>query len=235
MAIRFMERLAGMIFAPRDYSNKIISEPYSRKRFLINLLFIQFVSIFSGINLMFTFLYPELYWFPDAIKSGASLYIISLGDPILLMIVFLVGYLLIFGINFLFFGVIHYGIGKIMTRGQQISHGGWKGFLNLYGFSLAPMVLFGVFNVFWIFFFEKINYASINFPFVDFTMPVTIYFIVLITLFIWRWGIQVRISQQYFNISVKKSLVPILVHVLLIIAFIVLAIYFGNQLALQFA
>ncbi len=230
-----MERLAGMLFSPRKYTKQLATEPISWKKFLLTFAFVQLLSIYLGIIVMFTFLYPELHWFPDAIKSGPSMYIITLGDPFLLGLLFAVGYLLITIINFLFFGLIHYGLGKLLARGSSSNSGNLKGFYDIYGLSLVPLALFGVFNIFWIYFFEKINYASVNFPFVDFTLPVTIYFSVLMVMLLWRWVIQIRINQQYFNLSKKKSLVPILVHILFLGIIVIVAIVFGNQLALQFA
>nr|MDO8112552.1 hypothetical protein [Candidatus Sigynarchaeota archaeon] len=202
----FFELLGGFLVYPSLQSKKFMELPLSRKDFLRLNLLVQFLSAMLGVVVMFMLFYPDLQMYTEAVHDGLNLFIIPLGNPVLLLIAFAGGYLVLFIINFTCIGSINYWISRRLlshdTEGRRFSY---KNFMAAHGFAQLPLGLFCVFNIFWIYFFERANIVKIFFPFVDLSEPVIVYFCVLAFFLAWKWHVQARVLESIGLGTAKRA------------------------------
>ncbi len=190
----FFERLGGFLFFPAAQSKDFFNEPQARKEIVFANLLVQLLAVVLGFVVMFMLFYPEFQWYPDAIKEGLNLFAIPLGNPYLLLAGFGLGYLILFFVNFVCIGSVNYGTMRwLVKRSRGEAKMSYFNFMSAHGFAQAPLGLFCVFNICWLYFFERVNYAKVFFPFVDFSLPVVVYFCVLGACLAWKWYIEGRI------------------------------------------
>jgi hypothetical protein len=126
---------------------------------------------------------------------------------------------IIIGLHFLVIGLGNYFLGGIFSR-KKISRTQAKNYLTVYGFSsILPLLLLGVCAIFWMYFFEKLYFATDISPFIDFTIPTIIFFCIIVGFMTWKWIIETRINQAFFNTSLTRAIIPELAQVFLFLGF----------------
>ncbi|MFX0098131.1 MAG: hypothetical protein ACFFCS_01020 [Candidatus Hodarchaeota archaeon] len=234
--------IGGFLFTPGKYSKSFFDKAISIKTILKNLFYCIFLSVFFGVALMFMLLYPEIWFYEDSVKEGLNLFVLPLGDPLLLLGAFGLGVAIVLILNYWLVGWLVYGFellfqkireltGRVENLEKKVT---FHKFMAAQGVAMTPLGLMGAFMTFWLYFFEKVNYAKIFFPFVDFTVPVIMFFAVIGFFLVWKWYIQSRIYRELYR-SNKRSIVPIAVEIALIIVALVVIWYVGNLVAPQFA
>ncbi len=190
----FFEHVGGFLFYPATQSKDFFNEPQARKEIVFANLLVQFLAVVLGFVVMFMLFYPEFQWNPNAVKEGLDLFAMPLGNPLLLLAGFGLGSLILYLINFVCIGSINYcAMRRMVKKSSSEPRMPFHKFMSAHGFAQVPLGVFCAFNVCWIYFFEKVNYAKVFFPFVDFSMPVIVYFCVLGACLVWKWYIEGRI------------------------------------------
>ncbi|MHA1426263.1 MAG: hypothetical protein ACTSQI_09735, partial [Candidatus Helarchaeota archaeon] len=146
---------------------------------------------------------------------------IELSTPLTLFILFSVGFILVMGIYFVIVGTGNYIIEALLSK-RKITKSGYKDYLTLHGYSILPLLLLGVFTIFWIYFFEKLYFTQTIAPFIDFTRPMILFFTIFFIFLGWQWFIELRINQAFFNISIIRAIIPELVQVAMFWGFYIL-------------
>jgi len=137
--MEFFEALSGFLIHPKNQVNKLIKSGDYSEHFKKMIIFIIYISTFSSISLVFFILYPECVYYGIERYDYNNLFFITLSQPINLLILFLFGLILNFGIYFLLFGLINYLTVVILSE-NKFNLKQYKEYLSIYGFSLEPFL-----------------------------------------------------------------------------------------------
>lgn len=217
----FFENISGFLFRPYRQCKEFLREEANsfRKTFV----FVIYGSVITSIIALFFFLYPEVLYYGVSFEEPLrNLPFISLSEPMILL-----GGLVVFigvgvGVHFLAIGVGNYLIGALISR-TKITKTAAKKYLTVYGFSAQlPILLLGVFAIFWMYFFEKLYFATDISPWIDFTPMMILFTCILMGFMSWKWIMETRINQAFFNTSLIKAAMPEIVQIFLFFGFFVL-------------
>jgi hypothetical protein len=125
---------------------------------------------------------------------------------------------ILISIFFLLIGTINYAITRTYVK-FEFTFKNYKKYLSIFGYSILPTLLFGIFTIFWIYFVEKLYLATEISPLIDFTLNNIIYIIMYFVFIIWKLVIETRMNQEFFQISVYKAMIPEILQLFLIIGF----------------
>jgi hypothetical protein len=215
----FFENISGFLFYPYTQCKNFMSGENQSNSFKKTALFVLYGAILLSILFVFLVLYPEtLYYGVPSDVNFRNLLFINLSTPLILFIFFSIGLFLLIGMNFLGVGLLNYLICGILTK-QKISAKKCKQYLSIYGYNILPLLIYGVFLIFWIYFFEKLYLATEISPFIDFTLPNIIIFSILFISLTWKWIIESRINQAFFQTSIFRAVVPELLHIGFLVLF----------------
>lgn len=218
----FLENISGFLFRPGSRCEAFLAEENFTRQFKRTILFVVYSSVILGIIFVFWTLLPEtLYYGVSFDHEYRNLLFINLSNPTTLLIFFGIGFFLLVVYHFLVTGLINYWIGRIFAGNSTKTS--LKQYYTVYGYSSTlPILLMGVFITFWIYFYEKLYLATEIPPFIDFTPPIIIFFSIFIGFLVWKWVIEMRMNQVFFNTSIIRAAIPELVQVLGFIGFIFL-------------
>ncbi|MHA1649639.1 MAG: hypothetical protein ACTSYB_05555 [Candidatus Helarchaeota archaeon] len=223
----FFEYIAGFLFRPYTQCNILLAELHSHpKQFKKSFVFVVYGSIILGIVFLFWIFYPECLYYGVSFDSAyRNLLFINLSTPMNLLVIFLfiVGLLVIF--HFLLVGLCNYIVGCLFSE-KKLSRADAKNYLAAYGYgSTLPLLLLGVFIIFWVYFFEKFYIATEIAPYIDFTFPVIVFFSIFFGFLIYKWIIETRINQAFFKVSIFRAVIPELIQVIGFIGFYMVLSY----------
>jgi hypothetical protein len=215
----FFENISGFLFHPYSQCRNFVSLENKSNSFKTTALLVLYGSILLSILFVFFVLYPEtIYYGVPSDVYFRNLMFINLSTPLILFIFFFIGLFLLIGMNFLGFGLLNYLICGVLTK-QKISSHKCKQYLSIYGYNILPLLIYGVFLIFWIYFFEKLYLATEISPFIDFTLPNIALFSILFVFIIWKWIVESRINQAFFQTSILRAIVPEFLHFGFLIGF----------------
>jgi hypothetical protein len=219
LAMGIFENISGFLFHPYAQCRNIMTIENKSSSFKNTALFVLYGSILLSILFVFYVLYPEsLYYGVPSDVTFRNLLFINLSTPLILFLFFLIGLFLIIGLNFLGLGLLNYLICVILIK-QKISAKNCRKFLSVYGYNILPLLIYGVFIIFWMFFFEKLYIATEIPPFIDLTLPNIISFSILFIALAWKWIIEARVNQAFFQTSFFRAIVPEFLHLGFLISF----------------
>jgi hypothetical protein len=214
----FFENITGFLFHPYGYTSSFLAENSNsyRKTIIFELYGAALLSIIE----IFFIMYPEGVWYGLSFETAfKNLPFFNIYSPLILFLFFLVFWGTIIGMHFFGIGTLNYFIGKLLG-GRDTAKRGRKEYLTVYGFSsMLPILLLGIVAIFWIYFFEKFYFATDISPYIDFTGPVLIFLCVLFVFMSWKWIMEVRINQRFFNTSIVRAAIPEVVQVFLLFAY----------------
>lgn len=199
------ENIGGFFLSPKIHTlSLLLSEPARnwKRRYIQSMGLILITSIFAGFVLMFFMMYPEVYWVPGAFHTG-RLFIYGATNPLFIIGMFGLGFILVFFYDFLLHGSISYGILSVIINREKKNRNSstrlsYKSYLSLCSYSHIFTVLFHIIMVMWMYFFEKFSYTKIFFPVTDLTLPVIIQLIILLIFVILKWNSEYRINLGVF-------------------------------------
>jgi len=220
----FFENLSGFLFRPHRQCRNLLSEEELSKKLKTTFLFVLYGAVILSTIFVFWILYPERLYYPVPLIEFRQLPFITLSTPLILFMVFLVGLFLIIGVQYLAIGLGNYLLGNFLSRYKQ-SKKGYKKYLIVHGYSILPLLLLGIFTIFWIYFFEKLYLATEIPPFLDFTPAVIIFFVIFFLFLGWQWFVEMRINQAFFEISIIRAIIPELIQIAMFFGFIMLLQY----------
>ncbi len=227
----FFESIAGFLFRPYDQCKKVLSEEKSTKKFTHSLLLVGYSTLIIGTVFCFWILYPERIYYGVPLDAELKmLFRISVSKPVIFMIIIGLTFFLVFILNFMISGTVNYFISRRLSKIKTPSS--YKEYLSVYGYSSTlPLLLLGVFTIFWVYFVEKFNLTTEIPPFFDWTLSNMIFFSVFFGFLAWKWIAEIRVNQAFFDISVIRASIPELVQVATFIGFLVLIGYIGSIFA----
>ncbi|NVM28860.1 MAG: hypothetical protein HWN65_08450 [Candidatus Helarchaeota archaeon] len=230
----FLENIAGFLFRPHDQCQKVLAEEKTNWRFTKTFLFVLYSTLILGIVCIFWILYPERVYYGVPLDASLKmLFRISVSEPILFLLILGVIFGLIVILHFLTIGTFNYIIGGVLSKKRRVFKGkDYRNYLSIYGISSTlPLLLLGVFTIFWVYFFEKLNFTTESPPFFDWTLLNTIFFSVLFGFLAWKWICGIRINQAFFDISLIRATIPILGQLATFYGFLMVAGYIGSLLS----
>ena len=172
----FFESIAGFLFRPYDQCKKVLSEEKSTKKFTKSVLLVSYTALLIGVVFCFWALYPERIYYGVPLDAELKmLFRISVSEPGIFMVIIGLGFFLVFILNFIISGTTNYLISRGLSRGKNSLS--YKEYLSVYGYSSTlPLLLLGVFTIFWIYFVEKFFFTTELPPFFDWTLTNAIFF-----------------------------------------------------------
>jgi len=106
---------------------------------------------------------------------------------------------------------------------KKFSKSKFKDYLVVYGYtSNLPLLLLGIFIIFWIYFFEKFYIATDITPYIDFTPYIIIFLVIFFSFISYKWILEIRINQAFFKINILKAIIPELIQIIEFIGFYIL-------------
>ncbi|MHA1130571.1 MAG: hypothetical protein ACTSQQ_07140, partial [Candidatus Helarchaeota archaeon] len=211
----------GFLFYPHKQCKSVLSEVEFAANLKRTILFVVYGAVLLGIVFVFWTFIPERLYYTVPYIDFNQLTFIELSTPLTLFILFSVGFILVMGIYFVIVGTGNYIIEALLSK-RKITKSGYKDYLTLHGYSILPLLLLGVFTIFWIYFFEKLYFTQTIAPFIDFTRPMILFFTIFFIFLGWQWFVELRINQAFFNISIIRAIIPELVQVAMFWGFYVL-------------
>ncbi len=207
-----LEDIAGFLFRPYKHSKVFLED--SGNNYRKTFLFMVYGAAILSIIWIFFITYPEgVYYGITFHDPFRNLQFFNMYNPLVLILFFGVFFFTIFVMHFLGIGRLNYIIGKMLSK-EKLSRK--KEYLKIYGVaSVLPILLLGVVAIFWMYFFEKLYFATDVAPFIDFTTPTIIVFGLITAFMIWKWMIEVRINQVFFDISFKRAIIPEIIQIVL--------------------
>lgn len=229
--MNFFDNISGFLFHPYNHCKAVISEENASFGFIKSLLLVIYSSLIIGVVLCFWALYPErLYYGVPLDAELKMLFRISVSEPTIFMILIGLAFFLVFILNFAISGSANYLISRILSRRTPSS--GYKKYLSIYGYSsILPLLLFGTFTIFWVYFVEKFNFTTELAPFFDLTLLNIIFFTVFFGFLAWKWVAETRVNQAFFDISMMRAIIPELVQIAMFIGFLQIVGYIGSIFA----
>lgn len=187
------------------------------------LLLMFYMTIIISVGTWFLIAYPDTLYYG---VPGADLLEINPGvvvDNPLVLLIGLIGldFIFIFLWAFLFNGNVNFSLLQRMAakRGPPPSK---NQYLSLYSGTFIPFMFAIPLFFFRIFFFEKLLIVKPFFPLVDWTIPNIVFFALVGVLFAWKFIIEFRVNQKFFQVSGIKALVTIAYQVAILIVILVL-------------
>ena len=183
------------------------------------------------IVLCFWALYPERIYYGVPLDAELKmLFRISVSEPAIFMMIIGLAFFLIFILNFMISGTSNYLISRTLSRGKVKTS--YKEYISVYGYSSTlPLLLLGVFTIFWVYFVEKFNFTTELPPFFDWTLINMVFFGIFFGFLAWKWISEIRINQAFFDISFIRATIPELVQIATFIGFLLLIGYVGSMFA----
>lgn len=217
--MNFFEDIGGFLFKPQKQAKKFLSRTSKNQNLLKTTIFVLYGSIILSIILVFFILIPEVFYYGTVMNYDyRNLLFINLSQPSLIFGLFMIGLIVFFGIFFLFIGTINYAITRTYVK-FEFTFKNYKRYLSIFGYSILPTLLFGVFTIFWIYFVEKLYIATEISPLIDFTLNNIIYIIIYFVFIIWKLVIETRMNQEFFQISIYRAMIPEILQLFLVIGF----------------
>ena len=226
---QFLNMIIGFLFFPSRTMDKIsnqgnISTNYSSYR-RVSYFFMAYFCLSIGFVLWFLISYPEpLYYGVSGDKFKADMPTQLIGNPFLNLIICLTLSFLCFLIFMhLIIGSISY---KIITksggkprdsRSEANSERKLKEYLLLFSFSFIPLLLIIPFCTTWLYFFEKITFSKPIFPFFDLTLMNGIFLSFICIFLAWKYLIEYKINQSFFQISRGKALTSVVIQFIILL------------------
>ncbi|MHA1267056.1 MAG: hypothetical protein ACTSRS_17590 [Candidatus Helarchaeota archaeon] len=217
----FYENISGFLFKPYRQCKVFLQD--ETNTFRKTGVFVIYSAAVLSIIAIFFMLYPEALYYGVSFEIPyRNLPFITLSTPIILLLALVVFMANIICIHFLAIGIGNYLIGALVSK-NKLSKAQMKKYLTIYGFSShLPILLLGVVAIFWMYFFEKLYFATDISPWIDLTPPFLIFIGILLGFMSWKWIMEARINQAFFNTSFWRAAVPELMQVLLFFGFFLL-------------
>lgn len=206
--MKFFEDLGGFLFQPREQCKLFLTEENLARNLKWTLLLVLYGAIILGFTSCFLFLYPERLYYGVIRSDFRNLQMLNLSQPIIIIAFISLGPLIGL-IHFFGAGLLNYLIIRLLIwRKGPDKRYGYKNYLTVFGYSSQPLLLFSIVYIFWVYFFEKFYISTDIFPFFDFSILNIISFILLFLFVGWKWFIELRINQEFFEISWRKAIIP---------------------------
>ncbi|MBD3228801.1 MAG: hypothetical protein GF329_11500 [Candidatus Lokiarchaeota archaeon] len=226
----FLKNIGGFLFKPQKQAKKFLSNTKVSNKPLKTVLFVLYGSCVLSITMVFFILIPEILYYGIPIgMEYQNLLFINFSKPSIIIGLFLVGMIMFFGIFFLLIGTMNFLISRTYIK-FNLTFKRYKTYLTIFGYSILPLLLFGIITIFWIYFVEKLYIATEIPPLIDFTFNNIIYIILYFVFTIWKLIIETRINQEYFKISVYKAIIPEIIQLFLLFGFFFLINILGSAL-----
>ncbi|MHA1270986.1 MAG: hypothetical protein ACTSPY_14430 [Candidatus Helarchaeota archaeon] len=230
---KILENLGGFLFRPYRQASVFLSDKKRSKSFLITFIFILYSSILLSIIMVFFILRPECIYYGIFFPNYQNFQFINLSRLDYLLILFLIGLIIYLGILFFGTGTFNYLI-TILISNKKFSFKHLKDYFTIIGYSILPLLIFGIFIIFWTYFIEKLYLSMTISPFIDLTLNNIILIIVIFVILIWKLVIETRINQRFFNISIYKAVIPEIIQLIGMISIMFLLNYVINSFANSF-
>ena len=226
--LEFCELMFGFIVEPQQTAEDYLDRETSLR---LSLIFMFYFSVVLGLVFWFLIGYPEpLYYGVSGEQFQADMPALLIANPWLYLLVMLaLSIILQFILNFLILGYINFQIMKRLTRERQDSEFKPKEYLSLFAFSFLPMLFLVPILTLWDYFLENLMFMKPFFPFFDLTVPNIILLLIFAGFFLWKLFLEVIINKTYFNTSLKKSIIPILFEIGIIV-FLLLSLFLITNL-----
>jgi len=206
-----LELVYGMLFRPslllgETHKKSLQWDLRTKTRYQIaTSIWVYFIAIFTGFVLMFFFLYPEVYWYSGAIRSGPSLFMLQTVNPWFMIGLFLLGFIWVRGGYWLFNWLQYHIIKTTLKKVERSSDSTPKYFPDfheynaLMAFAYTPVGIYLGVVVWFIFLFEKFNYAKTYFPIFDYTWLMIGLVLGLGFALIIKWQFEFKVNRQVFH------------------------------------
>jgi len=226
--LEFCELMLGFIIEPQQTAEDYLNRERSLR---FSLMFMFYLSVVLGLVFWFFIGYPEpLYYGVSGAEFQSDMPALLIANPWLYLLALLaISIILQFIINFLILGHINFRIMKCLTRERRNSEAIAKEYLSLFAFSFLPLLFIVPVLTFWDYFLENLMFMKPIFPFFDLTVPNIILLTIFAGFFLWKLFLEVIINKIYFSTSVKKSIVPILFEIGIIV-FLLLSLFLITNL-----